>query len=155
MRKVIISLAAAAAALAATPALANEGRVEARGGIVFGSGDSEAVAGVAAGYDFDLGTGAFAGVEVSGDKILQDNSRIVFGATGRVGAKLSGGTKLYADAGYSSKPCRFCEDAIHAGAGVEVPFGTSLYGKLAYRHFFVGNGFSDYDSVVAGIGVRF
>jgi outer membrane immunogenic protein len=155
MRNVILTLAVLAAVSAATPALANEGRVEARGGLVFGSGDSEGVAGVAAGYDWDLGDTAFAGVEVSGDKILQDNTRVVFGFTGRVGVKTGEKVKLFADGGYSTKPCSFCEDSIHAGAGVEVGLGEKVYGKLGYRHFFVGNGSSDFDSVVAGVGFRF
>lgn len=155
MRKVIISLAAIAAATAATPALANEARVEARGGIVFGNGDSEGVAGVAAGYDFDLGSTAFVGAEVSGDKILEDNTRVVFGFTGRVGAKVGGNTRLYADAGYSTKPCSFCENSVHAGVGAEFGLSNKLYGKVAYRHFFVDSGVSDYDAVFAGVGFRF
>lgn len=153
MRLVLLSLAASLAV--ASPALANEGRIEARGGIVWDGGSTEDVYGIAAGYDFDLGTGAFAGVEVSGDKIADTGTKVSFGATGRLGAKVGGTTKVYVDGGYTSEPCDLCEDAIHAGAGAEVGFGSNLYGKLGYRHFFVNNGFSDYDSVVIGLGVRF
>lgn len=143
------------AAAAPTPALAGDGRVEARGGIVFGSGDSETAVGVAAGYDFDLGGSAFLGAEVSGDKILQDNTRIVLGLTGRAGIKAGENTRFFVAGGYSTKPCRFCENSLHAGAGAEIALGSRVYGKVEYRHFFVGNGGSDFDSVVAGVGFRF
>lgn len=162
MRKVILSLAALAAATAATPALAasgesaGEGRAEVRGGVVFGGGDSEGVLGVAAGYDWQLGGGgAFVGAEVSADQILEDNTRVVFGFTGRFGAKIADNTKLYVNGGYSTKPCGACEDSIHAGVGGEFALTDKLYGKVEYRHFFVDDGFSDYDSVAAGIGFRF
>ncbi|MEL0211371.1 MAG: hypothetical protein VW891_12465, partial [Novosphingobium sp.] len=68
MRLVLISLAASL--VAATPALANETRVEARGGAVWNDSNTEALAGVAAGYDYDLGQAAFVGAEVSADKVL-------------------------------------------------------------------------------------
>ncbi|HVR91246.1 MAG TPA: outer membrane beta-barrel protein [Novosphingobium sp.] len=153
MRLVLLSLAASLAV--ASPALANEGRIEARGGVVWDSGTTEDVYGIAAGYDFDLGSSAFAGVEVSGDKIASSGTKVAFGATGRLGAKVGGRTKVYVDGGYTSETCSGCEDAIHAGAGVELGFGQNLYGKLGYRHFFVNNGFSDFDAVVVGLGVQF
>ncbi len=53
------------AAFAATPAYAEgEGRIEARGGIAFAGGTSEAFAGIGGGYDFDLGGKAFIGLDV-------------------------------------------------------------------------------------------
>ena len=154
MRKVLIGLAAVSAVLA-TPALANEGRIEARGGVVWDGSDTQDVYGIAAGYDFDLGSSAFAGVEVSGDKIADTGTRVAFGATGRLGAKVGGNAKVFVDGGYTTKNCALCDDAIHAGAGVEVGFASNLYGKLGYRHFFVANGSSDFDAVVVGLGVRF
>ena len=156
MRKVLIALAATAAAIA-TPAMANEGRVEARGGVIWfgGGGGTEDVYGIAAGYDFDLGTTAFAGVEVSGDIVGVSGAKVVFGATGRLGAKVGGTTKLYVDGGYSSEPCSGCVDSVHAGAGAEVGFGGNFYGKLGYRHYFTSGGFSDSDAVVVGLGMKF
>jgi outer membrane immunogenic protein len=153
MRKVLLSLAASLAL--ATPALANEARIEARGGVIWDQGDEEGIAGVAAGYDFDLGTNAFAGPEVSADKILTDNTRVSFGIGGRAGIKTGEAGKLYAAASYNTKPCRTCEDSWTLGAGYQHSFGSNLYGKVEYRHFFVDNGFSDPDAVVAGIGVKF
>ena len=153
MRTVLISLAAAVAV--ASPALANEGRVEARGGVYWSGGSSEATAGIAAGYDWDLGSSTFAGVEVSGDKILDSGAnRVAFGFTTRAGVKVSADDKLYADVGYTTKPCQFCDGAVHAGAGYEHSFG-SIYGKLAYRHYFTSNGSIDSDAVLAGVGFKF
>ena len=153
MRLVALSLIASLAA--ASPALADESRVEARGGVVWNSNDSEAIAGVAAGHDWDLGTSSFVGAEVSADKILTDNTRVSFGFGGRVGAKVSEAGKLYAAASYQTKTCSGCEDSVSAGAGYQQNFGGNLYGKVEYRHFFVGNNVSDYDAAVAGLGVRF
>ncbi len=151
MRKFIVAAALTAAAVSA-PAFAaegGEGRVEARGGIVFASGASEAIAGVAAGYDFDLGETTFIGVEASADKILVDGSDILFGATARVGGKIGEKGKLYATAGYT-----FGEgDAFHAGAGYQHAFGENAYGKLEYRRFF--SSVVDLNVVAVGVGYKF
>jgi len=151
MRKIILPLLASLAV--ASPALANETRVEARGGVVWGGGNTEAIAGVAAGYDFDLGSAAFTGVEVSADKILTSGTKVAFGFTGRAGAKV-GAAKLFAAGGYTTEPCTGCEGAWHAGAGAELPIMGNVYGKVEYRHFFVNN-FADSDSVVGGVGIKF
>ena len=155
MRTVLLSLAAAAAVVA-TPALANEARVEARGGVIWSGGDSEAIAGAAIGYDYDLGTSAFAGVEVSGDKILTSGTKVAFGFTGRVGAKISEAGKLYANGGYTTEFCDSCKGAWHAGAGYQQNLGSQLYGKVEYRHFFPEANFAaDSDAVAVGLGLRF
>lgn len=153
MRKILIALAATMAV--ATPALANEARVEARGGVIWDGGTTEDFWGMAAGYDFDLGEKAFAGLEVSGDKIGSTGTKVAFGLTGRLGAKVSEKGKLFVDGGYTTEPCDLCEDSLHAGAGYEQGFGSNLYGKVAYRHYFVGNGVSDSDAVTVGLGFKF
>ena len=153
MRVVLASLAAVAAL--ASPALANEGRFEGRGGVVWSGGDSEAIAGVAAGYDWDLGDSGFVGLELSGDKVLEDNTRVSLGVGGRAGAKLGQVGKLYAAASYQTKPCKLCEDSVSLGAGYQHSFGGNLYGKVEYRRFFVGNGVKDYNAAMAGLGVKF
>lgn len=157
MRKVLLSLATAAIASAAlaTPALANEGRVEARGGVIWDQGDTQAIAGVAAGYDYDLGSSAFAGPEVSADKILTDNQRVTFGVGGRAGIKVSDAGKLYAVGSYQTKFCATCDHSWTAGAGYQQNFTSKIYGKVEYRHYFVGDHFSDPDAVTAGLGVKF
>lgn len=155
MRTVLFSLAAAAAVVA-TPAIANEARVEARGGVIWSNGNSEATAGAALGYDFDLGTSAFAGAEVSGDKILTSGTKVAFGFTGRLGAKVGPAGKLYANGGYTTEVCDGCDGSWHAGAGYQHNLGTQLYGKVEYRHFFPEDNFTaDADSVSVGLGLRF
>lgn len=152
MRLVLLSLAASLVAV--TPAVANEARVEARGGVVWDSTDSEAVAGIALGYDWDLGETAFVGAEVSGDKLLTDGTKVAFGVSGRLGAKIAEAGKLYGVGGYATENCDLCEETWNLGAGYQHAFGP-FYGKVEYRHVFVGNGFSDADMAVVGLGYRF
>jgi opacity protein-like surface antigen len=154
MRKFVLPLIAVAAmGAAATPALANETRAEARTGVIWGGGDTEATAGVAAGYDFDLGPGAFSGVEVSADKILTSNTKTGVGFTGRLGLKLPV-AKVYVAGGYTTKFCDLCEGQWHTGLGAELPLGPMLYGKAEYRHYYADNA-ADSNAVMAGIGVKF
>jgi hypothetical protein len=154
MRTVLISLAAALAA--ASPAIANEARVEARGGVIWGGGDTEATVGAAVGYDLDLGTSAFAGAEVSGDKILTGGTKVGFGFTGRAGVRTSEAGKLYANGGYTTEFCDTCEGSYHVGAGYQQNLGSQLYGKVEYRHYLPkAAGAADSDAVGVGVGLRF
>lgn len=148
MRLILLSLAATLAA--ASPAMANEGRVEARGGVIWAGGASEGIAGIAAGYDWDLGETTFVGAEASADKVLVDGAQVVFGLSARAGVKAGERAKIYVDGGYSFSDS---DDAIHAGAGVEYKFTDSLYGKVAYRHHF--DDVIDTDSVAVGVGIKF
>lgn len=154
MRIAILSLAAAASAALATPAFANEARVETRGGVVWNRGDTEATAGVAAGYDFDLGSRAFAGVDVSADKLLTSGTRVSWGFGGRAGLKTGSG-KLYALSDYQTKNCATCSESVAVGGGYQQDFGQKLYGKLEYRHNIIGDNQPDTDGVLAGVGMKF
>lgn len=145
----LIAAAAVAAATITAPAAANEGRAEVRGGIAWAGGDEEAIVGAAVGYDVDLGTGAFAGIEASGDKILVDGADVVWGATARAGAKLGAG-KLFVAGGRTFAEG---EDAWHLGGGYEHLIGSNVYLKAEYRRFFYD--FTDVNSLTAGVGVRF
>ena len=153
MRTVLISLAAAL--VAASPAVANEARVEARGGVIWGGGDTEATTGAAAGYDVDLGTSAFVGAEVSGDKILTSGTKVGFGFTGRAGVKLGAG-KLYTNGGYTTEFCDSCQGSWRVGAGYQQNLGSRLYGKVEYSHYLPqAAAAADSDSVGVGLGLRF
>ncbi len=153
MRLVLISLAASL--VAATPALANETRVEARGGAVWNDSNTEALAGVAAGYDYDLGQAAFVGAEVSADKVLASGYKVSFGFNGRLGAKVMDNGKLYAVGGYNTEIADNAEGAWSLGAGYQHSFGK-FYGKVEYRHFFADNALlTDTDAAVVGLGVKF
>ncbi len=154
MRKVLLPLLAIAAT--ATPAMANEARVEARGGVFWTNGYTQDTYGVAAGYDFDLGQTLFAGAEVSGDKIADSGTKVSWGFTGRLGTKVGEKGKLYAASGYTTETCTGCNnDAVHLGAGYEQGFGKNLYAKVEYRHFFLDQNRQDGNAVVAGLGVKF
>lgn len=144
MRKFTV-LAAAVAAAVSAPAFAGEGRIEARGGIAWSNGDSEAFAGAAAGYDFDLGDRAFLGVEGSADLPLTDGAKVVWGVGARAGGKVSDNGKLYASGGV-----QFCCGAsdVYVGGGYQHKFGKNFYGKVEYRHIF-----GDLEANLAGIGL--
>ncbi len=149
MRIKFAAIVAVAAAVSAIPAQANEVRVEARGGAVFAFGDEEAVAGVAAGYDYDLGESGFAGVEVSADKVLRDGYDVQFGFTGRVGVNLSEAGRFYFNGGYTVGDI----DDWHLGAGYQRDLTESVYAKVEYRHIFEGG--IDPDVALVGVGMRF
>lgn len=155
MRIALVSLAAVAAAAAATPAMANEARLEARTGLIWNGSDSEPVAGVAAGYDYDLNDKMFIGVEGSADKVLADDTRVTWGAGGRIGAKVTPTSKLYAAAGWQSKPCSTCNSAVGVGGGWQQALGEKVYAKVEYRHLLVGDNTPDADVGLMGVGVRF
>lgn len=153
MKKFILPMLAAMAV--ATPAMANEARVEARGGVIWVGSASEDTFGAAAGYDFDLGSNAFAGVEVSADKIGFSGSQVAFGATGRLGIKAGTGTRVYGTGSYATKVCSVCGGQWNLGAGAEQSVSGPVYVKVEYRHFFKSDWVDNLDSVTAGVGVRF
>lgn len=152
MKTTITAVAAvmAAAFMQAAPAAANEGRAEVRGGIVWAGGEEEALAGVAAGYDFDLGSSTFFGVEGSADKALVDGADVVWGLSGRFGAKVGAAGKLYGLAGYTFGEG---EDQPHLGGGYQHKLGESVYVKAEYRHYF--SDFVDSNTATVGVGVAF
>lgn len=152
MRKFVLPLLASLAI--ASPALANETRLEARGGAIWSDGVTEDIWGMAAGYDFDLAPNTFVGVEVSGDKIGTSDTKVAWGFTGRAGVKAGEATKIYANGGYTTEPCDLCEGSWHAGAGLQQGLGNNFYVKAEYKHQFV-DGLPDSDNLLAGVGVKF
>lgn len=155
MRIALVSLAAVAAVAAATPALANEARVEARTGIVWDGSDSEAVAGVAVGYDYDLGSKFFVGIEGSADKVLTSDTRVSWGVGGRAGFKVTPTTKLYANSTWQSKFSKYGNSAVAVGGGVEQALDNRFYAKAEYKHLLVGDNTPDADVGLLGVGVKF
>ncbi len=155
MRIALVSLAAVATLAAAAPAMANEGRVEARGGVIWNNSDTEATASVAAGYDYDLGDKLFVGVQGSADKILAGGTRVSWGAGGRVGVKVRPGTKAYALADWQSKNTRYGNSAVGVGGGLQQDVGSRYYLKAEYQHLLVGDNTPDADRGLVGVGVKF
>jgi hypothetical protein len=150
----LILLALAGSLVAAAPAMANETRVEAHTGVIWNHGTTDATAGVAAGYDFNLGP-AFAGAEVSADKILNGSTnKVSVGVVGRLGAGFLG-IKAYALGGYATEPCSGCAGAWQVGGGIQKSFLMKFYGKLEYRHYMSDDNFPNADAVTVGAGVKF
>ena len=150
MRLVLLSLCAAM--VASTPAFADGARVEVHSGLGWTGGQSaNATVGGAIGYDYSLGSTAFAGVEGSIDKVLATGEKARWGTSARLGAKISPNDKLYGVAGYSFG---VGPNATHLGAGVEHNFGA-FYGKAEYRHFFNEDGARDSNAATLGVGVHF
>lgn len=148
MRKYLLAAAVAAATLS-TPAFAaeGEGRVEARGGMVWAGGAEDFVAGVAAGYDFDLGGTVFAGPEVSYDTDFEGADLVNLG--GRIGVKASDKARIYVVAAYDVAD----GDEFNAGAGAQVDFTDRVYGKVEYRRYFFDG--TDINFAGVGVGLKF
>jgi len=143
---------AAVVATAATPAWAgDEVRVEARGGIAWAGGTSEAFAGAGGGYDFDLGDKAFVGVDLGVDKVLARGTDEFWSVGGRIGAKIGKKGRLYASGGVG-----FCCGGSdpYIGAGYQHNLGRKLYGKIEYRRALSTFG-PDINFAGVGLGIRF
>ena len=144
---------ALASVIAATPALANEARVDVTGGAVWNRSDTEATVGATAGYDWDLQpSGGFVGVEGTVQKVLAGGYDVEGNLGVRAGLHVTPSTKLYGLAGYT---IRQGVDAPNLGAGIEQDVGRNLYVKTEYKHNFVKDGLPDYNSATAGVGLRF
>lgn len=149
----------AAAALAcafASPAMAG-GRVEVRGGSLSDEGTSGGLAGIAAGYDFDLPLPVFIGAEVSLDANLaaanSGNADVLIGLSARVGTKVGLGGRLYVTGGQT---IRSIDNApYHLGGGYQQAIGPMFYVKGEYRHYLAKDLYTGGDSFVAGVGLKF
>lgn len=151
----LIAVAVIACSIPA-PALAG-GRVELRGGAIGSGGTSSGLAGVAAGYDFDLPLPLFFGAEVSLDADLSAASNgsadVLIGLTGRVGTRVGIGGKLYVAGGQT---IRSNDDTpLHLGGGYQQSIGPAFYVKAEYRHFFARDIYAGADSYIAGVGLKF
>ncbi|MGL5837316.1 MAG: outer membrane protein [Sphingorhabdus sp.] len=147
MKKLIVLAAVAAATLSSPAMAAGEGRVEGRAGILWAGGFEDFVAGVAAGYDFDLGESAFAGPEVSYDTDFDGGDALNLSL--RAGVKAGEKTKLYVAAGYEVADI----EEFNAGVGIQHSFSEKIYGKVEYRQFF--NPGSNVNIAGVGLGVKF
>jgi hypothetical protein len=147
MKKLII-LASAAAAFVATPAMAaGEGRIEGRAAIGWGGGADDFFAGVAAGYDFDLGETVFVGPEVSYDTNFDGADLVNVG--GRLGVKVGEKGKIYVAGAYELADA----EEINAAVGYQHSFSDKFYGKVEYRRYFFPG--TDLNAAGIGIGVKF
>jgi outer membrane immunogenic protein len=163
MRK--IALLAALAAFSSSPAYASgEARVELQLGYDEIGGESGVTYGTVLGYDMDIGSTAFVGVEVglaeTSIKSLDATAGRDLSAGVRFGVEVSDHGKLYGLLGYSNQ--RFSApgfeseniDGLRVGAGYQHDIGKNLYGKVEYRYTNYELGLERH-TVVAGLGARF
>jgi outer membrane immunogenic protein len=174
MRKLILSALAGTAALAATPAFAqdaaapafNGGHIEAITGFdsIRGGGDSESgiAFGIACGYDFRT-VGAVIGVEVEAADSTISESGVSAGRDlyvgGRVGGVINERGLLYAKVGYTNARASFAGtgvnfDGIRAGAGLEWMVGRNVSIRGEYRYSNYEDGLSRHQGIL-GLSYRF
>lgn len=148
MRLVNYAAVAALAALA-TPAKADETRVEVRSGIVWCCGVSDETIGLAVGHDFDLGGDMFAGIEAVADTDF-DFVDPTIGVNARLGTKLGEDTKVFVLGGYAYETGFDFDDAL-IGAGVQHNVGEKALLSLQYQRYLD----TDVNRVAVGFGLRF
>jgi hypothetical protein len=158
MRNTFIAAGFAGFCLAlAVPAYADETRVEVNTSGNFYGGDYQQSIGVAAGHDFTLTPGAFAGPEVSLNKLLATNTLTSVGISGRVGADLGPAGKVYAVGGWASQPYHGGNPDWDFGAGYQRNLTAGTYGKLEYRHYTssADGATPSRDAITVGFGAHF
>ncbi|GAB5349433.1 hypothetical protein [Alteriqipengyuania sp. 357] len=150
-----ILVSALLVALPAAPALADEAtggpRAELRGGVAWTHEHTDPVLGIATGYDFDLGDKTFLGAEVSGEKILAEDTFAELALTARLGTAVSEKGSVFANGGYTFT---HHGDGPHVGLGYEHHLGHhGPYIAAEYRHVFVDH--HESNAVTIGIGTFF
>ncbi|MGN3974209.1 outer membrane protein [Tsuneonella sp. SYSU-LHT278] len=146
---VMVAAAAATVAAVASPAAANETRLEVRGGIVWCCGVSDETIGVAIGHDFDVGTGAFIGVEGVADTNF-DFVDPTLGVNARVGAKVGETGKVFGTLGYAYETGFDIDDWV-LGAGYQTDLGANALVSLQYQRYMD----TDINRAIVGVGFRF
>lgn len=141
--------AALAVATIAAPALADETRVEVRGGIVWCCGISDETIGLALGHDFDIGTSTFIGVEAVADTNF-DFVDPTIGVNARIGGKLGESGKLFGVAGYAYETTFDLDDFV-LGAGYQHNLGSNALISFQYLRYMD----TDINRAAVGVGYRF
>ena len=147
MKKFACIAAAVVATFSATAAQA-ESYVEVRGGIAGTSDATTETIGLAAGFDMEVGSGAFVGSELTVDTNASFDTPF-YGLNLRVGAKLDEAGKLFAtaglaryeDSGYIYGPNYFVaysgwETDFVAGVGYNHKIGNSMRLSVQYQRYF-------------------
>jgi len=166
MKKTLF-VAAAAAALAATPAMANpftgvRAEVTAGADDVTGGVDTTDVAyGAGAGFDAELYVGFDAelyknvvvGVEATLDNVFDRRN---VGASARLGYVVADKVLVYGKVGYSNwKQTTTAElEGLRLGGGLEAKLVGPVYGKVEYRYTDFNGNVGQHGGLV-GVGLRF
>lgn len=158
MRKVLLSLATAAAVFATPAFAAAEPGPYVGAGVthdnIAGTGDAEGIGingigGTAfAGYNMPLGERAFAGVEANFDLASADadttKADYAFGGSARLGYRVSDGAAIYGRVGYQrarltldrdlATEFRESRDGLRLGGGIEANLTGNTAVRLEYNH---------------------
>ena len=157
--KTFVMAAAAALALAATPAMANDFtgvRAEVTAGLddVTGGVDPTKVTyGAGVGLDAELYSNVIVGVEATLDNVFDRRN---VGASARLGYVVADKALIYGKVGYANwKQTTSRElEGLRLGAGVEAKLYSPVYGKVEYRYTDFNRGVGQHGGLV-GLGVRF
>lgn len=157
--KTFVMAAAAALALAATPAMANDFtgvRAEVTAGLddVTGGVDpTEVTYGAGVGLDAELYTNVVVGVEATLDNVFDRRN---VGAAARLGYVVADKALIYGKIGYANwKQTTTAElEGLRVGGGVEAKLYGPVYGKVEYRYTDFNRGVGQHGGLV-GLGVRF
>lgn len=158
MKKTLF-VAAAAAALSATPAMANDFtgiRAEVTAGIddVKGGVDpTDVTYGAGAGFDAELYKNVVVGVEATLDNVFDRRN---IGAAARLGYVVADKVLVYGKVGYANwKQTTTAElEGLRVGGGIEAKLRGPVYGKIEYRYTDFDAGVGQHGGLV-GVGVRF
>lgn len=149
--------AAVASVAAATPAMANEGRVEAHVAADWSYGDAKASIGLGAGYDFDLANTIFIGPEASVDKLLTAGTHSSVQGGLRAGVAVPALGKVFVAAGASTDAYKGGTTDMYFGAGLQHTIEPGTYAKIEFLHYTAaGAGTTPSRNAISfGIGAKF
>ncbi len=156
--KSIAIVAAAAAFVAATPAMASDfagPRIEVTAGaddVTAGVDPTDVTYGVGVGYDLQFGK-VVAGVEAAVDNVF-DRRDIGVGA--RLGYVINDNVLAYGKVGYSDwrQVAGRSVEGLRVGGGLEVNVAGPVYGKVEYRYTDFEGNLGKHGGLV-GVGLRF
>jgi len=157
--KKILFVAAAAAALSATPAMAADfsgPRIEVTAGaddVTAGVDTTDIAYGAALGYDIQLNK-LVIGVEATAANVLE---KADLGAAARIGYVLNENVLAFGRVGYTSleRPQTTVKaEGLTVGGGLEVNVAGPVYGKVEYRYTDFEGNLGRHGGLV-GIGLRF
>lgn len=158
MKKTLF-VAAAAAALSATPAMANDftgirAEVTAGADDVTGGVDlTDVTYGAGVGVDAELYKNVIVGVEATLDNVFDRRN---VGASARLGYVVADKVLVYGKVGYANwKQTTTRElEGLRLGGGLEAKLAGPVYGKVEYRYTDFERGVGQHGGLV-GVGVRF
>lgn len=157
MTKTFVTVAAAALAFAATPALASEfagPRFEVTAGaddVTNGVDPTDVTYGATLGYDVQLGK-VVVGAEATAANVFD---RADLGVAARLGYVVNENVLAYGRVGYTNLDLgRVSTDGLTVGGGLEVNVAGPVFGRVEYRYTDFEGKLGRHGALV-GVGIRF